>query len=146
MDRLDFCELLYDVKLGSSKRTADMSYIMHIPWSSVKRIEEGQTNFGIDSAIRYIGYLEHHMVLESFFMSKSYHILKYDDLITWMKESRKCKQTSYTQRTLAKVLGCSYVNIAKIESKKSIMSVDTFLQLIDIFVTKIKIVENEQNT
>lgn len=84
----------------------------------LKRIEKDQTNFGIDSAIRYVGYLEHHIVLEPFFLDKSYHIYKYNDLITWMKESRRCKQTHYTQRTLAKVLECSYVNIAKIESKK----------------------------
>lgn len=146
MDRFDFIDLLDDIKCTSNKTTADLSYDMHIPWGAVRRLEEGRTNFGIDSILKYIKCLDHHIQLTNL-SNNVYHIPKYDDLIVWLKETRREKFTKFSQRSLAQNIGCSYVNIANIETHKSVMSIDTFLKLTTLFVTNIKIVENnEQNS
>lgn len=146
MDRLDFIDLLDDIKIQNNTTTSDLSYFMKVPWGSVRRLEEGKTNSGVDTILKYIAYFNSHIKLTAWLANKEYHIMKYDDLLVWMKETRNHKFTKFTQRTLAKEIGRSYVNIANIETKKSIMSIDTFLKLTDSLATKVEIIENEQNT
>lgn len=141
MNRTDFCTLIGTYKEKSGKTTTELCYDMRMQWGALRRIEEGQTNFGVDSMIRYIQMLGYNIQLVS--LKDVYGITQYQDVVDWMREARK---GLYSQRTIAHEIGCSHVNIAKIETKKSIMSIDTFLRLTDLLGYTIKLETNEQDS
>lgn len=121
--------------------TTDLAFGMRSQWSALRRLEIGANNFSVDTSIRYLKLMNTHILIQSF--NSQCIIKQYDDVIDWLKMVRSGK---LSQRSLATAIGCSYVNVANIETKKSTMRIDTFLKLTELFYGTIKLETNEQNT
>lgn len=126
MNRLDFCGLLLEAKNKSGINTSDLSFAIKMQWSTLRRFEKGTHSFGMKKAIEYLDIVHGKICLMQ--NKKKEIISDYNKLIEW--EVRERSKT-YTQRSLAEKVGCSYVNLANIESGKSVMSVDIFLKIVD---------------
>lgn len=141
MTRTEFCKLMSAVKSKAGKTTTELAFEMRAQWGALRRIEVGANNFSVDTAIRYLRLLNTHIIIQS--CNSERKIMQYDDVVDWMKDVRNGK---LSQRALADSIGCSYVNIANIETKKSIMKIDTLLKIIDLLGYTIKLETNEQDS
>ena len=135
MNRAEFCEMMAQAKKESGVTTSELSFTLRMLVSTLRRLEKGTHNFSIEKAIEYLDVLNAELCLEKE-GRKSCGIKNYDSFIEWLANVRAGQ---YTQRSLATELGCSYVAVANIERKKSIISIDTFLKLMDVLGYTIKI-------
>lgn len=134
MERSEFCALMIKAKENSGISTSDLSFTIKMQWATLRRFEKGVHNFNMKKAIDYLSILNAKICLIN--SKKKYVITNYTQLLQWCIESRT---GIYTQRTLAEAVGCSYVNMAKIETEKSTMSVDIFLKIAEVLDFNIEI-------
>ena len=120
--------MLASVKLQTGVTTSDIVFGMHIQLSTLNCLEKGKTNFGMRRALDYIMCLKAHLCLSN--ATQSIQITDYNSIIAWVKNVRGAEMS---QRALAKLIGCSYVHLANIETQKSTMSIDTLLKIADLF-------------
>lgn len=128
MNRIEFCNLLIETKDMFGISTSELSFTVKMLLPTLRRFEKGVHNFSIKKAIEYAEAIGCILVLTH--ENKSVKIKCYQDIVNWMIETRS---GNLTQREIAQKLHMSYVSVAKIESNKSVMSVDTFLKLLDIY-------------
>ena len=134
MERIEFCDLMVKAKENSGISTSDLSFAIKMQWATLRRFEKGIHNFNMKKAIEYLDILNAKICL---IKNKKKHVIaNYTQLLQWCIESRT---GIYTQRTLAEAIGCSYVNMAKIETEKSTMSVDIFLKIAEVLDFNIEI-------
>lgn len=129
MNRIDFCNLFLEAKEKSGVSTYNLSFAIKMQYSTLRRLERGVHNFNMKKAIEYFDILGYKICLQQG-AKKTVVIYNYKTLLDWYLINRKAL---YTQRFVAKRLGCSDVNVSKIELGQSTMSVDTFLGLLNIF-------------
>lgn len=135
MDRIEFCKLLYNAKLASGKKMKDMCLALGLMPMDIYRLERGSHNFNVKKAIDYLGAIGHTVVLYN--TNDEFTMREYSLFIDWLKNARKDK---FTQRSLAQKIGHTYVAIANVETLKSIISIDVFLQVIEALGYELKIV------
>ena len=134
MTREDFCNLLADTKAKIGLTTTDISFDMRMQLSTLNRLEKGKTNFSVQKIIEYVKCLKANLCLYK--KNKSTKIYEYDDVISFIKKARK---GIYSQRDLAKEIGCTHSTIANIESNISIVSIDVFLKILEVLGYELKI-------
>ena len=127
--------MMAQAKKESGVTTSELSFTLRMLVSTLRRLEKGVHNFSVEKAVEYLNVLGAELCFEKE-GEKSYSIKNYDSFVEWLANARAGQ---YTQRSLAAELGCSYVAVANIERKKSIISIDTFLKLMDILGYTIKI-------
>lgn len=134
MTREEFCNIMASVKMQAGLSTTDLAFDMRMQWSTLNRLEKGKTNFSVQKMLEYIKCLK-----ASFYLynnRKHVEISCYNDILKWVK---KCRGTKISQRNLADLIGCSYVNLANVELGKTSMSIDTLLKCVEIFDYNIEI-------
>ena len=130
MDRKEFCDLLVKTRKESGVKVKDICDILNVEPTTIYRLENGSNSCGLDFVLKYITTIKSAIVL------KNKVIKHYNDIVKYIQISRKNK---YSQRELANLVGISYVHLANIESKKSIIGVDIFLKMISIFGDQIEL-------
>ena len=127
--------MMAQAKKESGVTTSELSFTLRMLVSTLRRLEKGVHNFSVEKVVEYLNVLNAELCLEK--EGKiPYSIKNYDSFIEWLVNVRAGQ---YTQRSLATELDCSYVAIANIERKKNIISIDTFLKLMDVLGYTIKI-------
>ena len=134
MNRLDFCKLMEQAKIASGIPISEISFSMKMLMPTLRRFEKGEHNFSLIKVMEYLRVLHAQLVI---YNEKSYvTVTEYNQLIAWVVSARK---ECYTQRSLAEVIGISYVMLARIESQKSSLSIDILLKIIEVLEYKIDI-------
>lgn len=139
MERIEFCELLLEAKRNSGITTSEISFKLKMLLPSLRRFEKGTHNFSVSKAVDYIEAANSYLLLKKKNSTEELLIKEYKDIIRWLVKSR---DGVYTQRSLTQAVGLSNGTIRNIESDISIMSIDIFLKLVDIFGFHIKVCTN----
>lgn len=140
MTREEFCNIMASVKMQARLSTTDLAFDMRMQWSTLNRLEKGKTNFSVQKMLEYVKCLKADLLIVN--SRKTVVINEYNDILKWVK---KCRGTKISQRNLADLIGCSYVNLANVELGKTAMSIDTLLKCAKIFNYNIKIKAIDQN-
>ena len=114
MNRQEFCQIIADIRKQSTIKMKDVCFQM---------------------GVMPIKALQHILVIEN--GQHSYRINDAQELGSILALIRKEKAIS--QRALAEKTGFVYSTIVKIESKKSIISIDTMLKIVDVLGYTVKI-------
>ena len=113
----------------------DICFQMGVMPTAIYRLEKGSSNFEMGNMMSYIKALQHILVIEN--GQHSYRTNDAQELGSILALIRKEKAIS--QRALAEKAGFVYSTIVKIESKKSIISIDTMLKIVDVLGYTVKI-------
>ena len=135
MNRQEFCQIIADIRKQSTIKMKDVCFQMGVMPTAIYRLEKGSSNFEMGNMMSYIKALQHILVIEN--GQHSYRINDAQELGSILALSRKEKASS--QRALAEKTGFVYSTIVKIESKKSIISIDTMLKIVDVLGYTVKI-------
>lgn len=137
MNRQEFCELMAQAKKRSGIGTKELSLRIQQPPTIIRRFERGLNNFNLAKVVEYLQVINSKLVVCNSEETISFY--DYEHIIEWVKKTRTGK---YSQRALADAIGCSFVHVAHFESKKSILSIDIFLRIIELFGYSISIITN----
>lgn len=140
MNRKEFCEQMANAKNSSDITTTDLSFAIKMLLPTLRRFEKGEHNFKLDRAIQYLNILQSNISLTK--GNTCLHIKSYEDVISFIKDSRKGK---FTQRELAEEIGCKHPTVANIERGSNIVTIDNFLKIVDVLGYTLKIENNEKN-
>ena len=80
-------------------------------------------------------------VINAYIQIGKVSIFNYENLLAWLIEARKIH--SLSQRALAKEIECAPLTIANIERGETIISIDTFLKVVDALGYVINIEDNK---
>lgn len=134
MDRVEFSQILVqareNVGLGKNEMCRQTGYT----FVQLQLLEARPNNFAMDKAFHYLDSIGMVLAIE-----KDENNTKLNDIesiATWLKAARN---SIYTQRSLAKTIGCTYPTIANIERGSNKVTVDNFLKLADTLGYTIKI-------
>ena len=139
MNREEFCKIITDIRKRSSIKMKDICFQMGVMPTAVYRLEKGSSNFEMGNMMSYIKALHHTLVIRN--EQHSYHTNDAQELGCILALIRKEKKIS--QRALAEKTGYVYSTIVKIESKKTVISIDTLLKIVDVLGYDIKIENND---
>lgn len=139
MNRSEFCELLNQAKKQSGTTTSDLMFDMRMQWCVLKRFETGVHNFNLKKVLTYLDVINAKLCLYN--QETQIVVSSYLQIIQWFIQNRTGR---YTQRELARIIGCTGVNLSSIEAQKSTMSIDTFLKLADVFGYTVTIKQNDK--
>ena len=139
MNRQEFCQIIADIRKQSTIKMKDVCFQMGVMPTAIYRLEKGSSNFEMGNMMSYIKALQHILVIEN--GQHSYRINDAQELGSILALIRKEKAIS--QRALAEKTGFVYSTIVKIESKKSIISIDTMLIML-VLMFPFGLLENPQ--
>lgn len=128
MDRKLLCTIVKDIRQKSGVPMKTICAMMDVMPTSIYRLESGASNFNLKLLMNYLNAIDAQIVLSSV-NSKSALISDYEQFVNWLVQTRT--QASYTQRVLAEKTGITYVTIANIESQKNIITIDSFLKIVE---------------
>lgn len=134
MNRSEFCKLLAVAKANSSITTTDLSFSIKMLLPTLRRFEKGEHNFKVDKAMSYLSIVKARVLLYK--GNKRLYLSSYEDVIAFIKKAR---EGVYTQRELAQKVGCTHATIANIERNTNIVSIDTFLKILEALGYELKI-------
>ena len=135
MDRKEFCVLMAKAKQESGRGTSDISFDMKMLLPTLRRFEKGEHNFNLKKIMEYLQVINAHIQIDKNI------IADYENLLAWLVDIRKTH--SLSQRALAKEIECAPLTIANIERKETIISIDTFLKIVDVLGCTINIENNK---
>lgn len=134
MDRFEFCKLMEQAKANSNLPLSEISFSMKMLLPTLRRFEKGKHNFSMTKVFDYLNVLQAKLTICNNSSHKDFS--NYEQLISWLVAERK---KTFSQRTLAEAIGMSYVMLARVESQKSNLTIDTFLKIADVLGCTIKI-------
>jgi len=137
MNRQEFCLLMEQAKQKSGKTSSEISFSLKMLLPTLKRFEKGEHNFSLQKVMDYLCVLNADIILT--LGSKKNRCKTYGQLVDWLVSART---GNFSQRQLAETTGISYVMIARIESKKSNLTIDIFLKIIEALGGQVKIKNN----
>ena len=137
MNRTEFFNLLAAAKEKSGKSTNTVSFDLRMQWSTLRRFEKGGNNSNMKKIFDYL------QVINAYIQIGKVIIFNYENLLAWLIDARK--EHSLSQRALAKEIECAPSTIANIEREETIISIDTFLKIVDVLGYVIKIENNEHS-
>ena len=129
MNREEFCKILVESRKNSGLSAADMSFSLKMIYNSVYRFESAKHNFKMDRVFDYLTVTNSYLVIS--IPKKSIKISSYDEMLKVVVGFKAKFDISY--RKLAEMTGLQYMTFSFINSKKSIMSIDTFLSIMKAF-------------
>lgn len=135
MNRIEFFNLLAVAKEKSGKSTNTVSFDLRMQWSTLRRFEKGGNNSNMKKIFDYL------QVINAYIQIGKVSIFNYENLLAWLIEARKIH--SLSQRALAKEIECAPLTIANIERGETIISIDTFLKVVDALGYVINIEDNK---
>ena len=134
MDRIEFSQLLIQARANAGLGKNEMCRRTGYTFVQLQLLETKPNNFSMDKAFHYLESIG--MVLS---IEKDNCRTKLSDIAsiaTWLKEARK---GTYTQRSLAEAVGCTYPTIANIERGSNKVTIDNFLKFANTLGYTIKI-------
>lgn len=136
--RQDFCKMLTDIRRKKNITVSDICFGIHIMPAGVYKLEKGKHNFNMKTLFDYCQFVGAHICT---LQNNQFCIINdYTVLMKWYNNFYKAHQV--TSVGLAKILGMSHTAMANIKSEKTVMSIDTFLKLINTFGYQITIENN----
>lgn len=137
MNRKEFCELLIAAREKSKIKMKTICSTLSVVPTSIYRLEKGGYDFSIKSLLLYLPAINHSLIIEH--NGKKQHIIKcYADILKYIRSIRKT--SNYSQQELASLIGVTRVQLSNIESKKSVIHIDTFLKIISIAGDIVKLI------
>ena len=136
MERKEFCDKLYELRKSSGVLFIDICFKMRVNGSSIYRIEKGAHSFSMNNALSYLSAINVQMVLRK--GKTSFILNEHDNIAKWLKKNR---EKTYSQRALAKTIGCANATIAGAEEGKVGIGIDIFLRLADTFGFTIELLQ-----
>lgn len=130
MDRVDFCKMLTSVREEVGIGKNEMCRRTGFTFLQLQLLEDKTNNFSLDKPFHYLECLNRCIVVSGVVVDSIHTIAE------WVKKSRT---DVFTQRSLAKAVGCTHATIANIERGSNKVRIDTFLKLAEIFNCTIKI-------
>lgn len=127
MNRIEFCDLLLTERQKAGASLYFVQKKMRLTFQQAKRIESGENNFNLNKAIEFLSALN--CVIELKNAVDSFYIRDYSSFVKWLIDTRTGR---YSQRTLAEAAQCSCISIANTECKKSVVSIDVFLKIVNV--------------
>ena len=135
MTREEFCKLMEKAKVVSNVSRSEISFSMKMLLPALRSFEKGEHNFNMAKVMEYLKVINAQLM--AYNNRTNITFADYNQLLVWIIFERK---HNYTQRQLAEAIGISYVMLARIESKKSNLSIDIFLKIVDKLDYDIKII------
>lgn len=126
MNRIEFCKKMTSVKERVGITTTDVSFDMRMQWSTLKRFEKGVHNFSLIKVMEYLKVLRAQLVIYNDEITVCF--AEYSQIPQWLPKARAGK---FSQRSLADAVGMSQVMLARVESRKSNLTIDVFLKVIE---------------
>ena len=108
--------------------------------TDVYRIEKGKHNYNMQKCLDYIKVIGACLELRSG-TGEQKIITEYNQLVKCVVDERT--QSNYTQRSLAKAIGCSYATLGHFESYKTIVTIDTLLKIGEALGFELNVKQNE---
>ena len=128
MERKEFCDKLYELRKASDVKLLDICFAMKANATSIYRIEKAEHSFSMSNALSYLSAINVQMVLRK--GKTSFILNEHDNIAKWLKKNR---EKTYSQRALAKTIGCANATIAGAENGNGNIGIDIFLRLADTF-------------
>ena len=104
------------------------------------RIEKSKHNYNMQKCLDYIKAIGACLELRSG-TDEQKIITEYNQLVKCVVDERT--QSNYTQRSLAKTIGCSYATLGHFESYKTIVTIDTLLKIGEALGFELNVKQNE---
>ena len=104
------------------------------------RIEKSKHNYNMQKCLDYIKAIGACLELRSG-TGEQKIITEYNQLVRHVVDERT--QSNYTQRSLAKAIGCSYVTLGLFESHKTTLTIDTLLKIGEALGFELNVKQNE---
>lgn len=139
MNREEFCKILVESRKNSGLSAADMSFSLKMIYNSVNRFESAKHNFKMDRVFDYLTVTNSYLVIST--SKKSIKISSYEEILKVVAGFKAKLDISY--RKLAKMAGVSNSTFLLIYSKKTTMSIDTFLSTMKAFNCTVSIEPKE---
>lgn len=136
--RQDFCKMLTEAKVRSGVATSALVFGLQMMPTSLVRFEKGKHNFNLKTMFSYLQFLNASLVAKY-----NNHIIKlqsYNDLIGWLDKFIINNPNNVCG--ISTLAGISKKSLRNIKSERNIMSIDTFLKLINTFGYQITIENN----
>ena len=108
--------------------------------SDMYRKEKSKHNYNMQKCLDYIKAIGACLELHSGTGERKI-ITGYNQLVKCVVDERT--QSNYTQRSLAKAIGCSYVTLGLFESHKTILTIDTLLKIGEALGFELNVKQNE---
>lgn len=134
MDRIEFSQMLVQARENAGLGKNEMCRRTGYTFVQLQLLETKPNNFAMDKAFHYLESIE--MTLSIAKDGCSIKLTDIASIATWLKAARN---SIYTQRSLAEVVGCTYPTIANIERGSNKVTVNNFLKLADTLGYTIKI-------
>lgn len=135
MERKEFCEIVTDIRKKSSVKMKDICAQMGTLPTAIYRLERGTGNFEMGNMVLYLRILGCRIVVIDH--NSQYQWLETNDFSKFLPLIRQ--ENNISQRILADKVGCVYTTIANIERGTNIVSIDTFLKIVDVLGCELKI-------
>lgn len=138
MTRQEFSSILLEHRKSSGTAIKDLCFRLDCMPTGIYRIENGSHNYNMQKCLAYTKAVGVSVVLEN--ETFCTEVKDYDHMIAVLHDLR-CSMMSQAQ--LANSSGISRNMIGKIETRKSIVTIDILLRLVAVFGLSIKIIAHE---
>lgn len=139
MNREEFCKILVESRENCGLSIKDVSFSLRILYNSICRLESAKHNFKMDRVFDYLTVTNSCLVIST--SKKSIKISSYDEMLKVVAGFKAKLDISY--RKLAEMTGLQYRTFSFINSKKTTMSIDTFLSIMKAFNCTVSIEPKE---
>lgn len=134
MDRKEFSSLLVQQREAKNIGKNEMCRLTGFTFLQLQRIENAGNNYNMGLVFRYLSAAKLSMVLQK--GNKEWVFVEYSKIPKWLSNTRDGK---FSLRKLALAVGCTYSAVTNVEHEKTVISVDLFLKIVDIFECDIRI-------
>lgn len=136
--RQDFCKMLIEAKVRSGVATSALVFGLQMMPTSLVRFEKGKHNFNLKTMFSYLQFLNADLIIAN--KTNNIRLSCYNDLMTWFEGLIANKQNNVWHTSF--MINLSKNSLYNIKSERNIMSIDTFLKLINTFGYQITIENN----
>ena len=140
MIRQDFSTILAECRKEYGPTIKEICIRLRCLPTDVYRIEKGKHNYNMKKCLDYIKAIGACLEFHSGTAEREI-ITEYNQLVRCVVDKRT--RSNYTQRSLAKAIGCSYATLGHFESYKTIVTIDTLLKIGEALGFELNVKQNE---
>ena len=139
MNREEFCKILIESRENCGLSIKDVSFSLRVIYNSIRLLESGKHNFKMDRVFDYLTVTKSYLVIST--SKKRIKISSYEEMLQTVSGFKEKLDVSY--RKLAEMTGVQHRTFMLINSKKTTMSIDTFLSIMKAFNCTVSIEPKE---
>lgn len=130
MTRVEFSKILSNYRKEHGPSIKELCFQLNCMPTDIYRVEKGIHNYNIQKCMSYLHAIGLQLSLAT---KRSVTVIRSsEDFSKWLKKAR----ANISQRTLANQVGVVYPTIANIERGSTIVSIDTFLKILEVLNCK----------